>query len=225
MSKIYLPATNAEQWSLFLAEPHKHWRKGFSARSLAYSWQEAEGFPSEIHALFVETAPFCDIELLLALPEHQVALPGGSRPSQSDVWALARAAGKLVSITVEGKVMEPFGPTMDEWLAEASAGKDARLAYLCAQLGLSVPLPGDMRYQLLHRAASAVIEARRFTASHAVMLVHSFSQTDEWFSDFAAFVLLFGSQAAVGKLVSARSASDVTLHFGWVRGNPAYLAK
>ncbi len=59
-------------------------------------------------------------------------------------------------------------------------------------MGLNEPVPGAIRYQLLHRAASAIIEAKRFGAPHAIMLVHSFSQTHEWFADYAAFAKLLG---------------------------------
>lgn len=130
MSRIYIPASSAEQWAQFLAEPVKHWRQGYSARTLAYSWQEANGFPVEVHAAL--TSRFPGIELLLALPEHQVPLPGGSRPSQNDIWALARSEGKLISIAVEGKVSEAFGPTIGEWRTEFSPGKQERLAFLCS---------------------------------------------------------------------------------------------
>jgi hypothetical protein len=43
---ICLPATAPDQWAQFLAEPVKHWRTGYSARTLAYSWQAADGFPN-----------------------------------------------------------------------------------------------------------------------------------------------------------------------------------
>ena len=72
MSKIYIQTSNAEQWAQFLAEPDKHWRQGYSVRILAYSWQEANGFPSEV-ASVLETQ-FPSTELLLALPEHQVSI-------------------------------------------------------------------------------------------------------------------------------------------------------
>ena len=36
----------------------------------------------------------------------------------------------------------------------------------------------DLRYELLHRTAAAVLEAQRFTTRYALMLVHSFSSTD-----------------------------------------------
>lgn len=222
MSRIYIPASSAEQWAQFLAEPVKHWRQGFSARTLAYSWQEAGGFPSEVGAVLAPQFP--SAELLLALPEHQVPLPGGSRPSQNDIWVLAKSQGQLVSIAVEGKVSEAFGPTVQEWQAESSPGKAARLSYLLNVLGLST-VSEAMRYQLLHRTASAIIEAQRFNAAHAVMLVHSFSQSSEWFQDYAAFVALMGGSAKENSLVSVGSRSGVSLHLAWVRGNASYLSK
>ena len=225
MSKIYIPATSAEQWKQLLADPEKHWRQGYSARTLANCWQEADGFPTEIKATLSASPYFHDIEMLLAIPEHQVSLPGGSRPSQNDIWVLARAGNNLVSIAVEGKVSESFGPTIQEWRKDSSPGKDKRLTYLCNELGLVLSLPDGLRYQLIHRTASAIIEAKRFNASHAVMLVHSFSQSDECFQDYADFVSLFGGVVSVNRLVSVGARGTVSLHFAWVRGNASFLKK
>ncbi len=222
MSRIYIPVADAEQWAQFLAEPVRHWRRGYSARTLAYSWQEAAGFPAEVGAVL--SSAFPALELLLAIPEHQVPLPGGSRPSQNDIWVLARSQGKLISIAVEGKVSEPFGPTVQEWRAESSPGKTQRLSYLLELLGLS-SVPDTARYQLLHRTASAIIEAQRFNADHAVMLVHSFSPSSEWFQDYAGFLTLMGGRAAENSVVSVGSRSGVLLHLAWVRGNAGYLSK
>lgn len=225
MNKIYIPAVNADQWSQFLAEPSKQWRTGYSARALAHSWQYANGFPAEIQAAFEKSSHFKDIELLLAIPEHQVPLPGGSRPSQNDVWVLARANGNLVSIAVEGKVSESFGPTLGEWRADESSGKVTRLAYLRRELGLpdGLDLPGSIRYQLLHRTASAIIEAKRFGARQAMMLVHSFSQSHEWFEDYAAFASLFQTEVAIGQVVDAGTCGDIQLSLGWICGDAKYL--
>jgi hypothetical protein len=222
VSQIYIRTSSAEQWAQFLAEPVTHWRRGYSARTLAYSWQEAAGFPTEVGSVLASQFP--EIELLLALPEHKVSLPGGSRPSQNDIWVLARSEGNLISIAVEGKVSEPFGPTVQEWQAEASPGKSERLAYLLSLLGLP-SVPSTFRYQLLHRTASAIIEAQRFGAAHAVMLVHSFSQANEWFQDYATFVSLMGGSATENSIVSVGSRSGVSLHLAWVRGNALYLSK
>jgi len=222
LSKIYIPTSSANQWAQFLADPANQWRQGYSARTLAYSWQEASGFPYEVGSVLASQFP--SAELLLALPEHQVPLPGGSRPSQNDIWVLARSAGDLISIAVEGKVSEPFGPTVQEWQNASSPGKSKRLAYLLSLLGLSA-VPGTTRYQLLHRTASAIIEAQRFNAAYAVMLVHSFSQSNEWFQDYAAFVSLMGGRAAKNSVVPVGARSGVSLHLAWVRGNARYLSK
>ena len=48
MPKILTPASSPEDWKQFLAEPEKHWQQGYSARSLAFCWQEADGIPPEI---------------------------------------------------------------------------------------------------------------------------------------------------------------------------------
>jgi hypothetical protein len=130
----------------------------------------------------------------------------------------------LISVAVEGKVSEPFGPTVGEWLVNASAGKQRRLAYLRDLLGLPDPVPPNLRYQLLHRTASALIEARRFFAAHAVMLVHSFSQSDEWFADFREFAEALGASAVKERVVSVPRHAGPTLHLGWVRGGSEYLA-
>ena len=222
MSHIYIPALSAEQWAQFLAEPVKQWRQGYSARTLAYSWQEANGFPVEVESVLASIFP--SAELLLALPEHKVPLPGGSRSSQNDIWILARSENQLISIAVEGKVSEPFGPTVQEWQTDLSSGKAKRIEYILSLLGIS-SVSDTTRYQLLHRTASAIIEAHRFNAAHAVMLVHSFSQSSEWFQDYAAFVSLMGGSAAEDSMVSVGSRSGVSLHLAWVRGNAHYLSK
>lgn len=225
MSTIYLPAGSADQWAQFLAEPVKHWRTGFSARTLAYSWQEAAGFPSEVARVLRASDRLRGIELLLAIPEHQVPLPGGSRPSQNDIWALASSEAGLVSIAVEGKVEEPFGPTVSEWLAEASTGKTTRLTFLQDLLSLPGALPSGIRYQLLHRAASALIEAKRFHATQAILLVHSFSPAATWFSDYEAFASLLGVRAQANRVHSAGTRGGVEFHIAWVSGDAAYLAR
>jgi len=223
MNHIYIPARSPDDWARLLADPVKHWRTGYSARTLACSWQSADGFPAEIQAAFSQNEHLSDIQLLLAIPEHKVPLAGGTRPSQNDIWALARAKPGLVSIAVEGKVSEPFGPTLSEWLAQGSKGKASRLAFLRRELNFNEKIAGTIRYQLIHRAGSAVIEAKRFGASHAVMLVHSFSPTREWFQDYEEFALLLRAEVAVNRVVYAGERGCVHLHIGWICGNEKYL--
>jgi hypothetical protein len=74
----------------------------------------------------------------------------------------------------------------------------------------------DVSYQFTHRAASALIEARRFGASTAVMLIHSFSENSEGFSDYAKFAALFGIKAFPNKAYFAKRIDDIDLYFAWV---------
>lgn len=222
MSIFYVPTIGVESWQALLADPIKHWKTGYSARALAYSWETAQGFPTEVKALFAQT-DLEGLELLLAIPEHKVPLPGGVTQSQNDIWILAKARGELVSIAVEGKVSETFGPALREWYENPSAGKTERLEYLKGQIGLSGEIDLSIRYQLLHRTASAVIEAKRFNATKAVMIVHSFSQESVWFEDYVAFVDLYGKSAEVGELVKVANINKIDLYLGWAKGNAQYL--
>jgi len=67
-----------------------------------------------------------------------------------------------------------------------------RLSYLCGLLGLDMAAVGHICYQLLHRTASALIEAKKFNAPNALMLVHSFSYENEGIEDYQQFLALFG---------------------------------
>jgi hypothetical protein len=183
---IVIPTDGVEDWQARLADPEKHWRGLFSALT-RHATEASPGLPPEVTALFDSKEAFAGIELLLGIPEHKVPLPGGSRPSQTDLWVLARTAGDLVSIAVEGKVRESFGPTLDEWFGEDTTGKRTRWTALCDLLSLAPDCDRTLRYQLVHRTASAVIEAKRFHARKAALIVHSFSTQQDGFSDFQAF--------------------------------------
>lgn len=224
MSRVFVPSSGPGDWQALLADPVKHWARGFSARTLAHSWEDQDGFPPEIQRLLLQHPALAKAEPVLIFPEWKVPLPGGSRPSQNDVWVLAKADKDLLSITIEGKVEEPFDKTIGEWKLDASPGKDARLEYLLEVLGIPGPIPESIRYQLLHRAASAVIEAERFGASHAVMIVHSFSPTNQWFNDFSAFVTLFGQATEVGQLASMKARRGLPLYLGWAHGDERFLS-
>lgn len=224
MTKLFVPSAGPDAWKAILSDPDKHWASGYSARSLAHCWEGAEGFPPEIRRTLEQAAALQGIEPLLVFPEWKVPLPGGSRASQNDAWILARTDDGLVSITIEGKVDEPFDRPLAEWKADASEGKRQRLEYLVSCLGLGEEPPGHVYYQLLHRAASAIIEAERFYAGVAVMLVHTFSPTNRWFQEYRQFAALFGIEAEIGVLGVTRARNDLPLYLGWVHGDEQYLS-
>jgi hypothetical protein len=52
MKMFYVPLTKPEDWQQFLADPGKHWRNKFSAKSLAFAWQNAPSFPQKVNSVF-----------------------------------------------------------------------------------------------------------------------------------------------------------------------------
>ena len=227
MPKFFAPADKAADWQKLLAKPDLHWKTGYSARSIAYSWTEARGFPGEVKTALddTEASSLHDLEFLIGIPEHEVPLPGGRRPSQNDVFVLAKGSDGLVSIAVEGKVAESFDRPVDDRFANPTPGESARLKFLLELLELDREVVGGVGYQLLHRTASAILEAQRFGARHAIMLVHSFSQEFAHFDDYAAFTTLFDQPAAANRVTEVRQLGDVALYLGWVVGDAAYLAR
>lgn len=227
MNHIYIPTSGVDDWRRLLADPEKHWRVGFSARTLAYAWESEKNFPSEIRDLFIKCdPPIYDIELLLAIPEHQVRLPPyRGHPSQNDLFVLAKdSRNELFAITIEGKVSESFDKNLSEWNTESSRGKEIRLAFIKDTLGLVDEIPPTIRYQLLHRMTSAIIEAKRFTARNAVMLVHSFSQSDSGFDDYQAFLHIYGVEdAKIGKIYFLNNIEGINVYSGWARGDKRFL--
>lgn len=227
MKRIVVPTRSSEDWKRLLAKPDLHWREGYSAMTLAQSWEAAHPqAPSEItHTLNASGDPLLtDLGLVLAIPEYQVDLPGGTRPSQTDVLALMRGKRGLVAVAVEGKVDEAFGPTVGEKRAEHSAGVDERLAWLSGLLRLG-EVPSGIRYQLLHRTASALLIAREFDAAAAAMVVHTFSPTGMWFDDFAAFASLFGAAVEPGRAVALGEFDGVPLFIGWAVGDQRFRGR
>lgn len=189
--------------------------------SMAYSWEATPAaLPSEItKSLTAGGDPRLQaLKLLAAMPEYQVSLSGGQTSSQTDVLALATNEHGLVVLAVEGKVDEPFGPTLGEKRAEASAGQNERLAFLHKVLGLDKPLPDQIRYQLLHRTASAILVAEDFHAATAVMMVHSFSPQSQWFDNYSSFCEELGAQAIKGHTVVPPGHASPALYLGWCSG-------
>lgn len=208
-----------EGWKDFLAEPDKHWKDGRSAKLLAEAWEDAApDMPGEIRSALART-PFQSFLPILAIPEYEVALPGGRRPSQNDLFVLGRISSDLAVVMVEGKVDESFGPLVEDWLKGASRGKLRRLEYLRQTLGLDGVGLDSLRYQLLHRTASPIIEATRLRARYAAMVVHSFSPIGVGLEDYRAFAGRLGIGGTAGRLEKVSHHGRPELWLGWVEAS------
>ena len=219
---IYVPAKGIKDWKSLLAQPEKHWKDNYSAKLLAESWQNAKGFPEKVESLF-KSQPngiFENLKMTFGIPEYKVNLPGGLQASQSDLFVLARTNVELIPIMIEGKVDEHFGPFMSEWSKEMSAGKKKRLEFLRNLLNLVDVNICDVRYQLLHRTASAILTAKNYHAKKAVVLIHSFSSTNQSFDDYARFLTLYKLKAKVDEIVGPVVLDGIMTYWGWVKDNP-----
>lgn len=225
MSQIFVPTTSVEDWKRLLAKPDLHWKAGYSAMTLARAWEAAPPgrFPPEVDAILKtsDRKGWDTLRLLAAIPEYQVPLPGGKRPSQTDLLAFARSPDGLVVIAVEGKVDESLGPTVREKRAEKRPGVEERLRYLLDTLQVS-DCSDAVRYQLLHRTVSALLIAHDFAAETAVMLVHSFSPSGKWFEDFSNFGDLCGQKVERGRLVFLGKRRGIPLYIGWCIGDQRF---
>lgn len=214
---FFVPTKGIECWKARLANP-RHWRCGRSAKCIAKSWEKAEGFPQSVKDAFSSSSVLGDLEFLCGFPEHEVLLPGGKSPSQNDIFVLAKNIhNQLISITVEGKKSETFGQYVSDWLGDdPSDGKQERLRFLAWCLNVELCDLDEIRYQLLHRTASAIIEAKRFGAPIAVMLVHSFSDSREGFEDYQTFVKLLGAEGCVNGVTRIDRKACPDLYLAWI---------
>jgi hypothetical protein len=106
--------------------------------------------------------------------------------------------------------------------SQISDGQNDRLSFLHKTIGLKQPLPDDIRYQLLHRTASAVLVARDFHAPTAVMIVQSFSENNSWFDDYERFCQQLGIFAVIGKAIAVPRLTNPSLFLAWCQGEQRF---
>jgi len=219
----YFPGNGPASWKQLLADPEKQWKVGKSARTLANCWEASDGFPPDVSAVLDASGygQLSNLAFVAGFPEHKVKLPGGSRSSQTDVYVLGSNRYGLASIAVEGKVLEPFGDTVADWLGDApSKGMQIRLRFLAENLSLDPDAIGDLRYQLLHRTVSAILEGRRLHARTYTMLVHSWAPNREGFDDYVAFAERLRGTPSINGITDTHVPN---LYVGWVTGDPRWL--
>ena len=67
MNRILIPASTPEDWKKFLADPEKQWKKGYSARTLAYCWHAANSIPAEVLSVLKQSTELSGIEPLFII--------------------------------------------------------------------------------------------------------------------------------------------------------------
>ena len=228
--QILVPAKGFGDWKRRLANSELHWKPNHSAMACAQCWEEAvkkrpNGLPTEISGIVGD-----DARLILAIPEHTVPNPGGTKPSQSDVFALLAKGKATCTLTVEAVKDKRFGDLVSEW-GPKTTNNEAILDRMSEVFGSAGRPPGHVSYQLCHRTASAIYEADRFNAGSAAMIVHSFfpegeDQEKDGFDRFAAFCEFLGRadvERSKPMWITLSTGRDLLL--GWAQGDPRCLKR
>ena len=220
--KYFGPLADMEDWRQLLADPDKHWKDGCSAKELAKAWASCDRFPRKVERILSQSG--LELTPLFGFPEYKINLPGGTRPSQTDLYVLAQNdEGGLFPIMVEGKAKETFGPLVSEWKKERSETGLERLDFLANELGLSGGDLDGLRYQLLHRTVSVLLEARRIGSAQGMMLVHAFADNADSFDDYKRFLAHFGIEAEKDTVQGPVVLGDFHLQFAWIQAPPTKL--
>ncbi len=219
--RLHVPLVKPEDVIPHLAKQELHWRAGYSAQELAVAWSGCRNdFPGAVRAVLKTAPEYAQAEFVDGFVEREVELGSPGRNSQTDLMVIAGLDDELGIIAVEGKVDESFAELVRDW--NSGPGKQRRLERLCETLGLNAARIGGIRYQLLHRTASAIYEAKRYRCRHALMLVHSFSSTHRWFEDFAAFSEAMSLPIQQPDVCSSVKACEgVSLRLAWVADRPS----
>ncbi|MDW7656398.1 MAG: hypothetical protein SCM11_04400 [Bacillota bacterium] len=219
---FYKAIKKAIEWKDYLAEPNKHWRTGYSAKELAYCWQNQKAdFPDIVNQAFIKNG--IQAKFLLGIPEYKVPMPGTGKDSQNDIFVLARINSNLCPIVVEGKCNEPFGKYCDDKSLD-EPNRNKRYLSMLNELSLNTEkiLPEKLRYQLLHRTLSAIRIAKDFDASTCMMIIHRIGASKEGsFNDYRFYLSLFNI-AAEKETVQAVCINDIKVLFLWIEDQNSY---
>ena len=214
--RVCVPLLVPEDIIPHLGAPH-HWKEGRSAKNLIDLWWAANAIPPSIGQMLEAVPEWQGAELIDAFAERCTSLDDG-RPShsQSDLLAIVGLAAGIGVLSIEAKVDEGFDKTVDQWLKGDSKGKAHRLSKLVGLLGVEPHGFGKLRYQLLHRTASAIIEAKRYRTRQAAMIVQSWCPDLSGLEDFLVFCEAIGiARPEIGRLTSPVVIDAVELRLGW----------
>ncbi|TFI59751.1 hypothetical protein E2493_02620 [Sphingomonas parva] len=216
--RIHVPLLAPEAIKPHLVSP-KQYAPGRSTALVTQSWFSANGLPPRLRAILEQAPEWSGVQMLDAWLERQVDLEDGmASPSRCDALAICSLREELGVLTVEAKLHESFDWTINARLARGlSVGETTRTRRLLERLRLPPEGSGHLRYQLLHRVLCAVLEAKRYRARHAAMLVQSFSAKASRFSEFHDLAVAMGYGTVNQDRISGPIVIEgVGLRIGWV---------
>ncbi len=176
--------------------------------------------------------------------EHAVFLDTLSTPSRTDIMAFcSNGDNNRVVVAVEAKSRESFSDRIFRWIRTADRSvsaqqeklfdisngiverKQRRLDFLNQVLGTQVYANSELRYQLMHRTASAILEARNLRAKAAIVVIQSFFPSVENLFDFSDFLdALNVSGATKNRVLGPYFASftkSIPIYFLYLQDRPS----
>jgi hypothetical protein len=179
----------------------KNWVPRHSAYELAHKWHGCRGLPASLSGVLRNSgvASLAGVKAEVCYVEKPVLLDTGRAPSMTDIMVYARNAKKEpVILGVEGKALEPFGARLFSWArgdkelkrpqGAPRRSRVRRLEFLAKHLGISSDPDSAIRYQLLHRTVSVVLESELYGTPAGLVAVQSFCEEGENWDDFCAFL-------------------------------------
>lgn len=192
----------------------RNFKPGHSAYECAHKWKGVRSkFPEPITSILQksESLSLRDLRICQIQAEYAVYLDTHTSPSRNDLLLFCECQrGQKVVIAVEAKCDESFAQPVRDWLCTADSPnprsqckmftdekqpverKLRRLAFLNEVLSQNFGSDSTIRYQLLHRFASAILTARQTFACAGVMLIEAFTQSERNFKDFQEFCTVLG---------------------------------
>jgi len=178
---------------------------------LVARWQASAGFPPEIARLLNTNDTTARATLILAIPGHEVQLARGARAAPADLWVLARTTRGLLSIVVDGNAKSNAASFADARVDRPLAPWNALWSLL--EIDPARHEHADARF--VHCTVGALLEARRFFAVAAAVIVHAVDAGHDSFADLQRFVAVMGGRLnGRGHLAPVPAREGIELFFG-----------
>lgn len=101
-------------------------------------------------------------------------------------------------------------------MARRRRRKPRSAAALCGLFGIDPAATYGLRYQILHRVAGSVLEARRFVCRRASVLVQSWCPKRTGLPDFQAFAAVIGLTLEPQAISEPKDIGGIEVRIGWV---------
>jgi hypothetical protein len=232
MNRLYVPSLGPTDWQRrVLTKRSRPSQARYAAFQLAIEWEAARntdrGLPSYIGKALDAVPELTGAKLVFGIPGHYVewvVIPNEPENDlQNDLWAMLQVKGKCISMTVGAETDEKRELSIGKW-EKKNRRQPGLLLYLTAVLGIEGRNVNHLKYQLLHQAASAILEAERLSAKFAVSFVQCFEPDPRSSWDaYRAFAHVLGIPNSTPKVTLANVETSVPLYIGWIRSPSATL--